>query len=397
MPVLKPNHARHPILILVAKAFQTPDVPRAAQEAYTLSKNHPVFVFAWDRYVEYPSWEVRGNVEVSSSHIGNLKKFSKLGLIFGGLIFQIAIALETVKLVKRLERRPIVIAHDINTLPVACFLKILGFASAVVYDCRELTFAIYSEWFNSAVGSFMSTIERKLLRYVRAVITVSDGIARYFARYNCHATVVYNCPKLSDVPLYSRIEARKDLGLPADDFIISCVTTLRYGCGLEILVEASKRLLGTHIRILIVGDGPLRSWLDGEASLVDKDHLVIVPRRPRSVALKYVKASDLTWVVYTEGSLNGSVGMPWKLFESIACGVPVVVEPNTLRSRFVQTRGCGIVLDNTNPIEVADAFYRLSTNKRGYNQIRERTKRLSGRYTWERESKKLLKILAAIN
>jgi glycosyltransferase involved in cell wall biosynthesis len=396
MSVGKPQSVKSPILLLVAKAFQTPDIPRAAQEAETFSKDRRVYVFAWDRYVEYPSHDVTGNIEVTSYHIGNSKKFSKLGLIFGGLLFQIEISVEAIKLCKRVGQRPIIAAHDINTLPVACFLKLLGFASAVIYDCRELTSAVYSEWFNPVIGWFVGIIERKLLRCTRAVITVSERIAKYLADLGYPATVVYNCPRLSDVPACSTVEARKQLGLPAAEFIVSCVTTLRYGCGLDVLVAASKYLQGT-IRVLIVGDGPLQPWLEREASRIDKNHLTLISRRPRKVALKYVKASNLTWAVYDAGSLNGAVGMPWKLFESIACGTPVTVESETLRSEFVETNGCGIILSNSNPIEVANIFNELSKNEVAYKQLSKHTEEISQKYTWEEESCKLRRILESID
>ena len=393
MSVSTPQDGNPPVMILIAKAFQTPDIPRAAQEAETFSKNHQVYVFAWDRYVEYPSREVRGSVEIISYHVGNTKKFVKFGLFFGALLFQIALIVGTMRLCRRLQSRPIVVAHDINTLPVACLLKVLGRTSAMIYDCRELTFALYSEWYNSIIGSFVGIAETYLLHFADAVITVSEGIAHHLKQFGSSATVIYNCPKLSDIPACSTDEARKRLGLPKTDFIISCVATLRYGCGLEVLVEVARRLQGTNVRIVIVGEGPLRPWLETEASNINRNNLSLISRKPKQTALTYVKASNLTWVVYDEGSLNGVVGMPWKLFESIACGIPVIVEPNTLRSRFVEENGCGIILRNTNPNEVANTLSQYSKNTAAYGIIHERTRKLSGQYTWEEESNKLLAVL----
>jgi hypothetical protein len=129
--------------MLVAKGFQIPEFPRAKQEAETLSKaGYRVSVVAWDRYAEFPALENTNGIIVHSIRSANLTKFSKAGLMIAGLLFQVLMFVKIVKLIRNFKERPIINAHDINTLPVACFLRRIHLCSGLVYECREFTYGV---------------------------------------------------------------------------------------------------------------------------------------------------------------------------------------------------------------------------------------------------------------
>jgi glycosyltransferase involved in cell wall biosynthesis len=381
--------------MLVAKGFQIPEFPRAKQEAETLSKaGYRVSVVAWDRYAEFPALENTNGIIVHSIRSANLTKFSKAGLMIAGLLFQVLMFVKIVKLIRNFKERPIINAHDINTLPVACFLRRIHLCSGLVYECREFTYGVYYEWFNLLVASIVRVIEERLLRYADAIITVNDWIAGYLNRFNQATDVIYNCPRLTDLPQISKKEARKILGLPLDTFIVSYVGGIRYGCMLDLLLKVASMTRGQDIHYVVVGEGPLASEFRRAARQISGASLTVAPRVPRNIALLYVRSSDLTWSVYQQRpeSLNERTALGWKLFESLACGVPVIVNANTLSAQLVKRFKCGLVFEGNNPDEMVQLILGLSANTNQFLEMSRKAMHTSTtmNFNWETMGSKLL-------
>jgi glycosyltransferase involved in cell wall biosynthesis len=374
--------------MFLAKAFQT-DV-RPLLEAGTLFEmGYPLHVLAWDRYSEFHRYDNLQGATVRSFSCVNLRNSSRFALVLGAIIFQAFLVLESVRLVNKHKRRPIVHAHDFNTLLPACLLKIIRLAACVVYDYRELTYAVYAEWFNPIIGSIARVIEERHLKYADAIITVCEPLKRYVDQFNRNAELVYNCMREAEVPKLSRRQLRKQLGLPLDAFIVSYVGEIRYGCKLDLMLAAAL-LCKQRVHFLVVGGGPLSDDFRKAAGQVQNGRISVVPYKPRRKALLYVKASDLSWVIYSKSSLNARISMPRKLLESLKCGIPVVVDRGTLGASVVKEHRCGIVLENQDPNYVSREIISLAENSRRRADMSTAAKRVSQEFTWENASRKMV-------
>ncbi len=358
------------VIMLLAKAFQR-DV-RPIQEADTLGElGYTLHVIAWDREARFARLENLGGVWVRSFHHMNLASFSKLRLALGAVMFQFLLFLETVRLIRRLKLRPVVHAHDFNTLVPACILRILRLSSSLVYDCHELTFAVYSEWFNPLIGAVARLTEERCVPVADAVITVSDPIAGYLSRFNPNTETISNCMRRRDVPSASRRELRRQLHLPAEVFIVSYVGEIRYGCRLDLLLSAASRVRGEKVHFLVVGGGPLAQEFGQVAQQEPNIPLTIKPQVRHGEALRYVAASDLTWVIYQNlpASLSERLAIPWKFSESLACGVPVIVGRDTLCAELVERFACGFVLRDDSTNAVVGEIVALARDQRAHDNM----------------------------
>jgi len=378
--------------MFLAKAFQTD--PRPRQEAKSLvNAGYSVFVLAWDREHQFNSIENVDGAMVRSLEYLHLGRFSGSGLALGALILQILLFLETLKLVGRLGARPIVHAHDLNTLLPACLLRTLRISIGLVYDCHELSYAAYGEFFNPNMGRIIQAIEKRYIGYADAVLTVSETVASYLRRFNSRTEVVYNCPQAADIPRIPREEARSRLDLPIDAFIVSSVGTIRYDSRLDLMIHVATFTKKQNIQYLIVGDGPSAFGVREAARASGDIHLKILPRVSRETALLFVLASDLTWAVYQHGieSLNPRVTIPWKFFESLACGVPLVVEKDTIRADMVRKFKCGVVLESDEPSYVSQVILSLVDRPSDYQNMCVKAKSaFSLQFSWETMSIKLV-------
>jgi glycosyltransferase involved in cell wall biosynthesis len=380
--------------MFLAKAFQTDTRPR--QEAKTLSSaGYRIFVIAWDRDSRFKPLEDVDGATVRSFRPLSLASFSGFRLALGAAVFQMILVLECTRLVGHLRERPIVHAHDLNTLLPGCLLRILGLSSCLVYDCHELSYAAYAEFFSFAMGRMIHVIEKRCIRYADAVITVSESVADYLRQSNPRTEVVYNCPQAADIPRISRRQARTRLDLPPDAFVISSVGTVRYDSKLDLLVRIAASTKKQNIQYLIVGDGPSLLGIKEAARAAGDINLKILPRVSRETALLFVSASDLTWAVYQHGdeSLNPRVTIPWKFLESLACGVPLVVEEGTVRADLVREFKCGLVLESDEPTYVSQAILSLIARPNDYQNMCAAAKRaFDQQFNWEMMAIKLISL-----
>jgi glycosyltransferase involved in cell wall biosynthesis len=378
--------------MFLAKAFQTD--PRPRQEAKSLANaGYSVFVLAWDRERQFNSIENVDGAMVHSLEYLHLGRSSGHGLALGAIILQILLFLETLRLVGRLGARPMVHAHDLNTLLPACLLRRLGISVGLVYDSHELSYAAYGEFFNPVMGRIIQAIENRYIGYADAVLTASEGVAGYLRRFNPRIEVVYNCPQAADIPRISRAEARSRLDLPLSAVIVSSVGTVRYDSELDLLIRIATFTKKQNIQYLIVGDGPSAPGLRDAARAAGDIRLTILPRVSRETALLLVLASDLTWAVYRHGieSLNPRVNIPWKFFESLACGVPLIVEEGTAKADLVRKFECGVVLESDDLSYISQAILSLVDRPNDYQNMCARAKQaFILQFSWEAMSIKLI-------
>jgi len=370
--------------MFLAKAFQT-DV-RGRLEAGTLVEaNYSVSVIALDREGEFNSVDKIDGVAVRSFRPVNLRRSSPFRLALGGLIFQILLVLESIRMIRALKQRPIVHAHDFNTLLPGCFLKFLRLAVGVVYDSRDLASAIYRDFYGPGVAAIICSIEGRCLRYSDAVLTDSTLFANYLRRFNRETVIIYSWPRASDIPKLSKREIRAQLGLPLEPFIISFVGSINELFPSELFLAVASLLNDNqNLQFLVVGGGSMAPEFR-QASSGARARLLVLPQVLREKALAYVSASDLTWAIYLSKSLNAQMAAPLKLFESVACRVPVLAQKGTLSAELVTEMRCGLVSEGNDPKRISQSILSLSTN----SDMQERLRPATG-CTWDYMSPKLI-------
>ena len=292
------------------------------------------------------------------------------------------------------ERPDLLVAHDLEVLTAARRAK--GRCKArLIYDSHEDWPALIAE--NSRLESCLAAVqERRLCRHVDAVTTVSEPIASKFRSWGRPTIVLYSARPSSEVRLADREESRQAFGFAPGDFVIGFAGALGRGRGLEVLLEAARRL-STSTKLLIVG-GPekeaerlrLRSYQAGISNRVRIDGY-----RPFSHLATYYAAMDLG-VILLEPRPNHVRAMPNKLFDYMAHGVPVVVPDYPAMAHVVRGAGCGWTLAAVE----ADSLQRtlVSIVDSGDAATRGGVGRLSylKTYAWERQEDNFFRLTGSL-
>lgn len=153
---------------------------------------------------------------------------------------------------------------------------------------------------------------------------------------------------------WTREDARRALGLPADAFVVGTVSRLVAGKGMERILDVTA-LGGDGVCCVITGDGALRGALEARA-----EELGIAPRVAFTGAREDVgnvlAALDL-YVVTSDRE-----GMSNAMLEALAAGLPVVSTPvSGAAEALLEDPVCGIVT-TFDPADISAAVTGLQRN-----------------------------------
>ncbi len=118
-----------------------------------------------------------------------------------------------------------------------------------------------------------------------------------------------------------RINAREQMSLPQDRFIIGIVATLRSWKGHRFLVDAIAAMGDKRVLLVIVGDGPGRDNLRAQVRSLGLEDQVRMPGNQDEVS-PWLRAFD----VFVLPSYANE-GVPQSIMQAMACGCPVVSTP----------------------------------------------------------------------
>lgn len=396
------KNARKPVVMLLAKPYSVDT--RVKNEAETLtSAGHKVTVLSWDRWGREPKEASINNVDVISPRLlGGTDLFASNK---GSGSSKIMYALSAVLLqfycvawcLRNLKEGYIVHSNDFNTLMAGVALRLIRPNGVkLVYDCHELTPTVYAEWYGVTIGAAAGLFERTLVRYADAVVTVSPSFARYFATLTKHAssskslpvTVLYNTVKSSDLPSGDKEYLRNRFGLSG--FVFTFVGAMRGVYALDEFVEAAKlfKESGIPANFVIVGGGDEFVGLERKIAQYHLDGPVrLIPQLPNKEALEYLKAGDVSFGVYKSPDTNARIALPWKVFEAMACGTPVMVLENTTAWNLVRENGVGFAVDSSKTSEIYDKLLWAVNHPDALADMSLKAKEAYSRYyNWESAS-----------
>ncbi len=265
---------------------------------------------------------------------------------------------------KNLKGKYVVHSNDFNTLMAGVALRLIRpKVVKLVYDSHELTPSVYAEWYGSMVGASAGLIEKTLVRFADVVVTVCPSFEGYLARMTRHSSsskrapviVLYNTVRFSDLPSGDKMYWRSRLKLSG--FVFTFVGALRGVYALDEFVEAAKlfKNSSTLANFIIVGGGDEFAGLEQKIAQYNLgDYVKVIPQLPNKEALEYLKACDVSFGVNKSPDDNARLTLPWKVFEAMACGAPVIVLENTMAWNFVRENGVGFAVASWNASEISD-------------------------------------------
>lgn len=114
------------------------------------------------------------------------------------------------------------------------------------------------------------------------------------------------------------------------------------------------------VTLVLAGDGLLREFVDAAAS--GSEHIIATGNLPYH-EIPGVVSESLCSLVLSRRPNRDYTGSPLKMYESMACGVPIVVADVPVTSDTVREHDCGVVVDPLTPEGLARAVAALSEDR----------------------------------
>jgi glycosyltransferase involved in cell wall biosynthesis len=376
------------IAMLLSNSFK-PD-PRVLKEAEHLQKaGYQLTVFCWDRASELPPEEtlssgvniIRIHVVPSSYGIGT-RQLGKL-IRFWKVIQP---HLQKVK-------PDYIHCHDFDTLPAGLWYGKFHHLP-VIYDAHEYYSDLVKPRLKGIVGSILYRLirlaEHICASHSNAIITVDDTLARIYQNFNTSVIVLGHYPIKELASQVNPVFSRPSLSM-------IYAGRLSVDRGLLIYVDLLRRLLDVGIPAHLVLAG------------------TYTPEQDKLRFIGYAQdvkiyIADLGWIPYQEMSQlyrSSDIGLsillpepryiaavPVKLFEYMACGLPVVASNFPATSAIINEADCGILVDPTGdltePVQKIKSWWndRSEPSRLGENGRHS----ILTKYNWENQIQRLLKL-----
>jgi glycosyltransferase involved in cell wall biosynthesis len=157
-------------------------------------------------------------------------------------------------------------------------------------------------------------------------------------------------------------EARKQLGIPKDRFVVTFAGTHGIAQALPTVLDAAERLNG-DIQFAFIGEGPAKASLERSAAKRGLRNVTFHPQLPLEQLPPILAASDALLVPLAADPTFASF-VPSKIFDYLATGRPVIVAAEGESARLLERSGGGLVVEPENPDSLAAATRWLAQHPR---------------------------------
>ncbi|AEG18381.1 glycosyltransferase family 4 protein [Methanobacterium paludis] len=190
---------------------------------------------------------------------------------------------------------------------------------------------------------------------------------------------IYNSP-----PDYS---ITHETGIPNDNLVIFYAGLLDKSRGLEYIIATVKELEFT--KLIIAGNGNYKNVIEKESELTK--NITYLGWLNHDDVLEISFQADVLFAFYDPIIPNNKYASPNKLFESMMCGKPIIMNSETSASKIVQNEDCGITVNYGDIKSIKDALIKLQSpdlrEKLGKNGRRA----YETKYSWKIMEERLVK------
>jgi glycosyltransferase involved in cell wall biosynthesis len=275
----------------------------------------------------------------------------------------------------------IIHAHDLETLETAINASNKNGAK-VIFDSHEdwPMMEIVQSWF---IGKYYERKQKKLIKKVDAVLTVSDELALRLGG----GTVLYNSEPLNVVE--QPVDNHR-FGL--DGVVAGYIGGLRKPI-LEEILEATAKV--NALSLLIVGGPP--KGRGGYNQMIEELEEMATEKGanakftgplPYSMMNECYAACDILIVGHYVDERLRDYAIPKKLLDAMAYKIPVIVGPYEARRKIVERYNCGIVSDDWTKTLTSLSNDKKLRKEMGNNGF----KAFKMNYSWDLQEKKLLDV-----
>lgn len=250
----------------------------------------------------------------------------------------------------------------------------------------------------TGLGDLAAQAERWMLLRADAVLTVSSALKQYVMSLGVNSHQVFSLPNGVDPSFFKpkppnfEIRARWGLG---EGPLLGFVGGLRPWHGVEILPTLLDRLGRRHsnLHLAIVGNGPLQSKLEHdlrERGLTQR--AIFTGSMPHEKVAELIPQFDVALAPYSQPE-HSFYFSPLKIFEYMACGIPVVAARLGQVEEVMRDGETGLLYPPGDLDALTQACDRLLLDSDLRRQLgKAAAKEIHSHYTWDHNASRVLEL-----
>ena len=234
-------------------------------------------------------------------------------------------------------------------------------------------------------------IEHEVFSEAGAIVTVSAAVANYVIDHGGTPERVQVMPNGVDHALFHSDLTPRQLPETDGRFVVAFSGSLKAWHGVDVLLEAFRelnhRLAGMHL--LVIGDGPMREWLQGFVRGAKLDgHVSFTGWRPHDEVAALLAGANVAVAPYPP--LEDFYFSPLKLFEYLALGIPTVASDIGQIRDIIKPGSNGLLTPPGDAIALADALEVLALDEPLRQRLGQEAARTGRNFSWRGNAEKVV-------
>jgi glycosyltransferase involved in cell wall biosynthesis len=211
----------------------------------------------------------------------------------------------------------------------------------------------------------------------------------------CDITVIGNTPLL-DLNINCNATLNNHVDIIKNRYSIIYTGGITFDRGIPVVLNAisliNKKI--NDILFVMVGKG---NYIQEINDIIDKKGLqkwvLIVGWVDHEVLYEYIKACKLGIIPhYVTDHIKTTI--PNKLFDYMACGIPVIASDAPPMRRIILEEGCGKIFNSGDSIELSDAILSVYESDMDYGANGKQA--ILNKYNWREDEKRLIRLIKNI-
>jgi glycosyltransferase involved in cell wall biosynthesis len=203
-------------------------------------------------------------------------------------------------------------------------------------------------------------IEAEVFRSADALTVVSDELVGYVTAKGANGAQVHVIRNAVDTTRFTPLAAPA-IGLPTEAFVVGFSGSLKAWHGLDTLLPAFRDLRHALPRahLLVVGEGPLKAWVEGYAEGAGiADSVTLTGWVGHDTLPGLIARMDAATAPYPAS--EGHYFSPLKLYEYLAVGRPVVASRIGQTAQVLDGTGAALLVRPGDPAALTKALLQLA-------------------------------------
>jgi len=255
---------------------------------------------------------------------------------------------------------------------------------------------------SSETGELAYAAECRLLLNADAILCVSQALKKYVISLGINDNLIHVIPNGVNPHYFNsknnNLGLKKSLGLRKGP-VLGFVGGLRPWHGVDILPSLLSNIRENYsdVQLLIIGEGPLRSSLEFQFREKNLENNVIFAGSfPHRDIADIIKLFDVALAPYAQTG-HDFYFSPLKLFEYMACGVPIVTTRIGQIQEIIKNNETGLLYEADNLKELTTHCLNLIENPQQAKLLGvNAAKIVAEKYTWDHNVKRVLGIVESL-